>query len=67
MKTEAEIKEAVQHLTNALKAPIASGFPKEVAMARASIDLLRWVLGEPSRFQDEVIDPCRAVDRAERQ
>jgi hypothetical protein len=68
MRTEAEITEAIAHLRDAVRAPVALDFPQELAMTHAAIDLLRWVLGDPgSRFQSGVMDPCRNTDRANRQ
>ncbi len=59
IRTEQEIREAIAHLKEAAKAE-----PMAAALMGPIIDVLRWVLCEPSRFQREVIDQCRGVDRA---
>jgi hypothetical protein len=57
--TEAELDEVLRHLEEA-----AQGGPLP-AMYMMLLDAFRWVKGEPgTRFQSEVIEKCRRVDRA---
>lgn len=63
MRTEAEVREAIGHMAEALRSPLAAADPEAVVHIRASIDLLRWMLGERSKFQDDVMEPCRMADR----
>lgn len=69
MRTEAEVKEALSHLEDAAISPEAAEVdPVTLAMLHASRDMMRWVLGYPNTlFARGVMDPCRSIDRAERQ
>lgn len=66
MRTEAEVKEAIGHIAEAVRAPIAATDPFKTALMYAVMDCFKWVLGEPSQFQKAVLDNCRIVDRARR-
>jgi hypothetical protein len=63
MRTEAEVREAIAHYVEALRSRLAAADPETVAHMHAAIDLLYWMLGESSRFEDDVMNPCRMADR----
>lgn len=68
MRTEAEVKEAIGHMEQALQSKLAAVNPAATASFRCMLDMLQWFLGNPtSRFESDVMEPCRLVDRAERQ
>ncbi len=59
MRTEAEVDEAIRHLQDAAK------FGPLPGMYLMLLDAFKWVKGQPgSRFETEVIENCRRVDRA---
>lgn len=69
MRTEAEVREAIGHIDQALSSQLAALAPPEVKGAFAMLrDALKWVIEDSnSRFEKEVLIPCRRVDRAARQ
>lgn len=69
MRTEAEVKEAIAHLEDAAISPGAAFVdPETLALLYSSLDMMRWVLGDPDTlFAKRVIEPCRTISRAERQ
>ncbi len=62
MRTEAEIRRAIAHVEIVVDGrDLAAG-----AFAALILDVLRWTLGEPSAFQEEMIIPCDAIAQRER-
>lgn len=63
MKTEAEIREAIQHLEDALRGGMRLGIPEEQLANLAMLtDILRWTLGDTNAF-DAKMAQYREVDR----
>ncbi len=60
MKTEQEVRRAISHVQEAV---IAAPNPEAVAMCLRMVDLLNWVLGNPSQFEFMVMQPCDDIDR----
>lgn len=69
MRTEAEVREAITLFENSLSVAVEwKAGPHYIAHTRQSIDLLRWCAGDPGTvFERDVMEPCRRVNRAERQ
>jgi hypothetical protein len=67
MRTEAEIKLAIDHFTESCECHRRAGDPELILLAAVALDILRWVAGAPSTFEHGVMEPCRMIDRARRQ
>lgn len=64
MKTEAEVREAIKHVQDAIEGLRENGDPRGVAAMGTILDLFQWVMGATdTKFEAMVVEPCRAVDR----
>jgi hypothetical protein len=52
MKSETEIQEAIEQLTGIGATAIEKGDPLIPIVVAASVDLLKWVSGNPNNFED---------------
>lgn len=65
MRTEDEVREAVEHIKQALGSRRAKRDMIATALMGALEDAFKWVLEDPtSLFESSILDPCRAADRA---
>ncbi len=61
MKTQQEVERARRHLRDSLPGAVRANDRDTAAMTLAAIDMLDWVLGNPSQFA-EMVATCDAVD-----
>ncbi len=66
MRTEAEVRDAIRHMTEAKETAQENRELAGVAMLNIMIDMLRWTLGEPSEFA-ETKRNCDGIDRRRQQ
>ncbi|MES2135768.1 MAG: hypothetical protein V4502_01740 [Pseudomonadota bacterium] len=62
MRTETEVDEAIRHLEQAAGA--ARSFGRAHGHFMMLLDAFAWIKGKPSRFEADVMEKCRSVDRA---
>ena len=68
MRTEAEIAKAIAQVHSGLEWEATNGPTRLLPMLLMCLDVLEWTAGQPGTiFERDVMEPCRAVDRAERQ
>lgn len=69
MRTDAEITEAIRIVNNVVEFEERNGLRSRVSSVMyCALDLLHWARGDKgTKFEQDVMEPTRIIDRAERQ